>query len=406
MNHTSGNFAAGISLVNPACDADWPAATPAGIRRYLTALVEKGPTHFAANAVGVAAEILRVGDSLMPLLVSDGAAGKASMLSPFGHHISYPIEEISRRSRVLNRPVLGALLSPLMLALRAGALDRVVLLNHWLLSGSPAPDLPGAAWGPVIAYLSARYPSHALVVQDVKPDLQPALAKALVRAGGLAVPTRRVQVIDPKAPLSGKAARKKRYHRTIARRIAERGAADLVPLDVARAQTARLAELYAASNIGRHSALNPDYLPAFFDLALDCKEFHLHAWKAAEGPADWIVAFNLQRHDTEFIHWSTFGCEDPAPDGPGRSVPSHYERVAATDLVVAEETGLMLDWGAGADEFKRFRGAVAYQQIEVVFVSHLALHRRAVWQLLARLRKWRAQQLGHKTVGHMIDPRN
>jgi hypothetical protein len=399
MDQTSGNFAAGVGLVNPARDADWPAATPAGIRRYLAALAEKGPAHFAANAVGVATEILRVGDSLLPLLVSDGVAGKASILSPLGHHISYPIEEISRRSRVLTRPLLSALLSPLALTLKAGALDRVVLLNHWLLSGSPAPDLPSAAWGPVIAYLSARYPSHALVVQDVKPDLQPALAAALIRAGGLAVPTRQVQVIDPKVCLSGKSAKKKRYRRVVARRIAEKAAADLVSLEVARAQTARLAELYRASNIGRHSALNPDYLQAFFDLALDCEEFHLHAWRAAEGSPEWIVAFNLQRHDAEFIHWSTFGCEDPPPDGPERSVPSHYERVAATDIVVAEETGLMLDWGAGADEFKRLRGAVAHQQIEVVFVRHLAVHRRAAWHLLARLRRWRARQLGRGTAG-------
>lgn len=392
MDHTSGKLTFDISLVDPAREADWPPATPPGIRRYLTALATRGPAHFVANAAGVEARILRVGDRVLPILVSDGAAGKASILSPFGHHMSYPIEEISRRSRVLTKPALRLLLSPLVLAFRMGRLDRVVLLNHWLLSGSPVPDLPEAAWGPVIAFLAARYPSHAVVVQDVKPGLQPALAVALDGAGGLAVPTRRVQIIDPKDPLPGKGGRKKRYHRIVARRIAEEAAADLVPTEVARAQTGRLAELYRASNINRHSALNPSYTQAFFELALGCDEFHMQGWRSPGGPADRIVAFNLQRHDAEFIHWSTFGCEDP-PKEQEASGPSYYERVTATDLVAAEQSGLLLDWGAGADDFKRMRGAVPHQQVEVVFTGHLPPHRRAAWRLLARLRRWRAHSL-------------
>ncbi|MBW4708904.1 hypothetical protein KX928_14035 [Roseobacter sp. YSTF-M11] len=390
MGHLNDSTTDPVKVIDPVQPDQWPDNTPAGIRRYLSEVARAGPPHFVENAQGVAAEILRVGQTVLPVLVSDGGAGKASILSPFAHHIRYPIDEISRNSAYLSGLLLRILLSPLSLFLKAGKLDRVVLLNHWLMSGSPEPDVPPSLWPEVIACLGQRYPTHAIVLQDIKPSLEAERATALKAAGGVFVPTRLVNIIDPQDKLSGAKNKKKRYARNVARRHYIDTAGQLMSHAETRAQVERICQLYRHSNIERHSGLNPVYTPAFFDLTFDCGEFRWQAWP--QETTDQIAAFNLQRLDDKFIHWSTFGAEEPDADADH---PDHslYERVAATDLAVAEETGLLLDWGGGAMEFKKLRGAAIHAQYEVVFTAHLHPWRRAVWAVLAWLRKKRLHQL-------------
>ncbi len=380
-----------VRLIDVRQDSDWPEQTPEGIRRYLTGLVTLGPARLVGNAQGVTAQVLRVGTGVVPVLVSDGRRGKASILSPIGHHVLYPVVEISRRS-LLARILVHVVALPLVVLFRAMQLDRIVLINHWLLSGAPDPDFPDADWPEVISTLRAAFPDHALVVPDIKPDLQPGLAAALMQSGGLAVPTRRVAILDPNASTAGGKFKRIRHARVILRRLVENARPDLLPQDVAAPQTERIATLYAVSNLTRHSWLNPDYRPEFFDLALTCREFHLHAWRAKGSDDDTIAAFSLQRTDPRWIHWTTFG-RDATNDLAGKSGPRYYERVTGADFVMAEQSGLVLDWGAGADEFKRCRGSVLHQQVEVAFARHLGPIRRSAWLLLAKLRTMRARQM-------------
>ncbi len=366
-----------IAVIDPDRKENWPSAVPPGIRRYLTALSRTGPSRLAENAKGVVGEILRVGELVLPVLVSDGAPGKALILSPLAHHVYYPIQEIGRTSRILGRLGLRALVSPLELTLRAGALDRVAFINHWLLSGAPPPEVPAPAWPQVFSYLADRHPSHALLVQDIKPSLAPAIVGGLDSAGAVSVPTRTVAIVDPAASLEGQRFRRVRYKRARGRSMIHDAMPDLAALPNATRQ----AELYLHSNVARHSNLNPAYLQASFQLALSCEEFTLHAWRAPRGVSDKVAAFNLQRMDSHTIHSSTFGAEPSE-----RKSDSYCERIAATDIAVSEDRNLLLDWGAGADEFKRLKGAAPHAQMEFAYIEHLPAVRRTPWLLLAWLR--------------------
>ncbi|GMG81954.1 hypothetical protein LNKW23_11670 [Paralimibaculum aggregatum] len=379
-----------IAIVDPADPASWPATVPPGTRRHLAALVDPGPAALMANAGEMRGELLRVGDAVLPVLISGAQGPRASILSPLAHHVLYPAEEIARASKRIGRGTLRALLAPLVLALRLGRIDRCAFVNHWLLSGAPDPGLPAADWAAALAFLAARHPDHALVVQDVTQTLTPELHDALAQAGGEPVPSRRICVLDPSAPLSGRKRRKLRNNRnTLARLLAE-----AAPRQLGRAalegQEERLAALHAEANIGRHSQLNPAYTAAFFRLALACEDVRLAAWAAPDGPPGEIAAFNLQREDGRRLYWTTFGRLPPGADDAVRG----YELAAASDIAVAAERGLLLDWGGGAEHFKRMRGAVLHQQLEMVFTRHLPWHRRAAWGLLARLRRLRARQVG------------
>lgn len=380
-----------VDFIDVNAEEGWPQDTPIGIRRYLSELVCKTPQAFVDNVEGVVARVMRVGDQVLPVMVCDGKGGIASILSPYGHHICYPVEEIARESPYLSVRLLHAFLSPLTLLLRAGSLDRVVMINHWLLSGSPEPNLPDQAWPEVLAFLSKRYPEHAIVLQDLKPDLSPNTATVLSDVGAVLIPSRLVHIVNPADPLEGSKNKGKRYKRNLARRQYLAGLAEEASEQEITVQSQRLCALYRASNVARHSALNPQYTQAFFELAAGCAEFSYRAW-VRPGNAQ-IAAFNLQRLDNRFIHWSTFGV-DPATPNPVDQNHSYYERAASTDLALAEETGLLLDWGGGAAEFKKLRGATEYVQYEAVIAEHLGWLSRLAWLILARLRTLRLHQLG------------
>ena len=367
---------------------DWPSGTQPGTREYLTALAGNGPVRLAANAKGVTGEVLRVGETVLPLLISDGALGKASILSPRAHHIGYPIFEIARQSRYLNEFAVASILSPLTLLMKLGALDRVVLINHWLLSGSPEPNVGDQDWPRIFAYVADRFPGHALVVPDIKPDRQPQRAKAMEIAGAFPVPTRIVNLVDPAKAVEGKRFKKMRYKRKQGEKNLRAAESDRITGTEARDQCKRLARLYRQSNRNNHSTLNPDYTEAFFALALTSEAFALHAWREAGADDTEIAGFNLQRMDEETIHWSTFGVDPAAKDAEYL-----YERIAAADLDIALRKQLWLDWGAGADGYKRHRGAEPYSQVEMVVTRHLPMHQRMAWNLLSRLRHLRQRQM-------------
>ncbi|MEM8818445.1 MAG: hypothetical protein AAGE90_02795 [Pseudomonadota bacterium] len=370
-----------ICLILPEQDPDWPSNMSAGDRRYLSALLNPGPTALATNARGVSGAVLRVGDHALPLLIADGAPGNASMLSPIGHHVLYPIHEMSRRAAPPRRWALHALGKLLETTLRLGAVDKAVFVNHWLLTAAP-PPLPPATWPAVRAFLVERFPGHAIIVQDVKPSLDPSTAEGLERAGARALRARQVTVVDPRRSLTGKRFKTVRHNRNRARRLLEAWEGSRLAASAIAPQTERMAALYRARNVLGHSALNLDYTPAFFALALSCDAFRCEAWHAGEG-AD-LAAFNLVRVDGGVATWSAFGSvAEPEPDAEG----SFYELATAVDLALAENEGLRLDWGGGAAAFKVARGAEPHEQLDMVFVDHLGARRRAAWTLLARLRR-------------------
>lgn len=369
-------------VIDPVRDDDWPAATPPGVRRYLAALASDDAARFVANAPGVRVEILRAGEAVLPLAVSDGRPGKASMLSPTAHHVHYPIHEIARASgRRGTRLLLRLACAPLLALFRLGALDRVVYVNHWLMVGSPAVAVAGDDWPAVVAAVAARHPDHAVVVVDLHPEREPDLAAALLAAGGRAIPTRYVHMLDPARDTSRSV---RRQRKELRRDLARAEALRIAPAAVAR-QGERLAALYRHSNVERHADLNPHYTPAFFALALGCEQFACQAWRAPDADDDRVAGFNIQCDDGATIFWSAFGA-DPEPRRP-----SFYLLACAADLTRAEATGMAFDWGAGAAEVKRLRGAVPTWQVEVVFAAHLPSRRRFAWWLLATLRTLRVR---------------
>lgn len=372
-----------IAMLDPHRDEDWPRDTPPGIRRFLTDLVLDGPEAFMSNARGVDASIIRVGSTVVPLLISDGRRGKASCLSAIGHHVLYPIDEIAKQHGRFWKPTLRLFLAPLLAAFRIGRLDKIAYLNHWLVTGAPPLRFDAPTWAALLRFVAERYPDHAVLVPDILPEEETALCARLEAAGAQAVPWRTVCVLDPEHLTDVHSPRTVHKHWQVCRSLLRRAQARQVGADTARAQVPRLAALYQDVYRKRHNILNPDYTDRFFAKAVSAWCFEFVGWVDERGT---IEAFQIIWWHDKRLLWAAFGVD------LARARERYLYPLSMAYVV--EETrrlGRIMNWGAGSASFKIFRGARTCRQVEFAYCRHLPWHRRAVWAFLRGFRVWRAR---------------
>jgi len=347
-------------------------------RAYLGAIAEHGVPELLENGRGLVLRVWTVDGAPVPILVSDGRPGKAAFASPRAHYLDYPVHEIARRSRFWTRRRLGLALLPLRAALAWGRIDRVVYLHHWLLVGGPPPAFARASLRRLVERAAREHPDHAVVLPGVVPALDPGLARDAGDCGGRLVQKRIVYVVDPRRPLRGRRSKGARRNRRVDRDLLRSADARRLEGPALGPHAGGMRELYARLYLDRHAGdLNARYTTAFFRLALASGLFQAVGWTQGEA----LEAFQLHLVSGGVLDASVCGYDTEAPLARGL-----YRMLAAEDLDTAERAGVVTNWGAGSDRFKRLRGGEPCFEFDAVFDRHLPLRRRLPWWLLRRAR--------------------
>ncbi len=149
------------------------------LARWFAPVLEHGAAWCAPNLETTLA-FLRVDGIEVPLTVNEAEWDNSWICSPWTHYVTYAAEEIDRPTGPLTSAAVGALLGGLGAWFRRADLNRVVMVNNWLLSTNPWPrweprDLPG-----VLDALVARWPTTpSSSVRSTKRSAPPP-----ARAGG------------------------------------------------------------------------------------------------------------------------------------------------------------------------------------------------------------------------------
>lgn len=313
----------------------------------------------------------------IPLVVSKGRRGNASILSPTAHYLDYPLLEMGRHSSGLRRSFYATLGVPWKGMFRATSFDRVVYVNHWLLNGSPPLRLSAGELARLIEEIRTKYPEHALIFSTIVPALTPNLSGTLSSLGGRAVQSRIVHILDTSAPLPGTSKRGIREKRNVDRRLHESRLPDRVTDSHALLPHAeRMHELYGQLYLTRYTPMNPQYTEEFFRMVLESGEFQASGW--FDGGR--LEAFNIRLLRDGINHTSICGYDTSAPKKKGL-----FRLLAAEDMLGAGEYDVV-NWGGGNASFKKFRGAEPALEYDIVFDGHLAARRRFPWRVVQELR--------------------
>jgi hypothetical protein len=340
------------------------ARDPSLAGQIMTALAQHGAAAFVANAQSQPM-LLRYGAIHLPVLCQNAAIGDTYVTSPHSAYVLYARDEIDimglrGAARLGSRAALGLLDR----WLRAARINRVVQIDNWLLSTSLHGAWHGEGLPAMRQALIERFPGHIPVVRCVDEWSCPQLLGALRADGWTLAASRQIWVTDDLA----RDWKPRSHVKADARALRRSGLAieDLQTVTLPDAQ--RIAQLYAQLYLGRYSALNPVYTPAFVELA---GRTGLLRYRVARGGDGQIMAVAGMRVAGDIVTVPMLGYDTTRPQSEG------LYRIAS--LLASEwalDNGCRHHGSAGAGTFKRNRGARSEIEYMALYTAHLPPARR------------------------------
>ncbi|MFM2416852.1 MAG: hypothetical protein RL385_1575 [Pseudomonadota bacterium] len=352
-------------------DAHFPAGAAADeVRRWLLPMLAHGPRHFVRN-VACDLHALMGPDFVLPVSVTGGrVAGNSYVVSPYAHYVSYLEEELRLVSNPAVRRLLAAAVDGLAVLLRRGDIDRVAIVNNWLLSTNLYPALTAENLRQITSCMTATFPEHALMFRSLNPRTTPALIAQLGALGYAPIVSRRVHLFDAR---DAALFRRKAFRRDHAL-IAQQGYRAQHLVHVTPADAERIAALYGALYLEKYSQLNPAFTPAFVEAAVHHGWLEVHVLRHG-ARIDGVLGFFAREG---VMTTPLLGYDTALPKERGL-----YRMLTALLSVLARDRGLLLHRSSGAATFKRARGALPEFEYAYVYTRHLPTLRRAVWGMLS-----------------------
>ncbi len=308
----------------------------------------------------------------LPLLVVDGARNQAAICSIRSHYADYTAEEARRRLRGrLQLPVVLVGLAALGRLIDTFRLDRVVFVNHWLLSSNPTPPLDLATLAHMTADLRKRYPDRALVIRSLNPLTGRGLLQTCSAEGFQLVRSRRVWIFDPKYCDYKKNRDILRDLRKLHTSGSDRNGMQATPDDVPL-----LASQYRQLYVAKYSRYNPDFTEEFFHATLVGNILEYRTLRGADG-LDGFVAWYDGREE---MAGELVGYDVSKPRELGL-----FRQSMAAQFEASLRTGRRLNLSSGNSSFKRFRGARPVLEYDAVYCRHLPVGVRTAWHSLSAL---------------------
>lgn len=327
---------------------------------------------FADNMHGRTA-LLESGGAAMPVLVSDGDFDSAWTCSPRVTYSEAASEEAGRNLPPLLRAPARGLASATGRWLTRAGLDRVVAVNHWLLSTDlhpPASSVPVAA---MLGQTLQRWPGHVPWFRSLNVVDNVDWLETLAGLGFDLVASRQVYLYADIPKLVARHGDLKRdlalLGRTPLRRAGDQ--------DIGEADYARIAMLYGQLYLDKYSRLNPRYSEQFIRLWHQSGLLELHGFRDPSGSL--LCVIGLFRQGST-LSAPIVGYDTALPQKLGL-----YRLLTACAYEVAGRNGYRLNFSAGAAHFKRLRGGEPAIEYSAFYTRHLPKSAGRAVRILSQL---------------------
>ncbi len=359
----------------------WPSTLEGrAAKNWLTPMLQYGSQKYVQN-VQTQLFVLIWGQLVLPITVNRSEPHNSYVCSPFAHYVTYAKEEL----RELKNPALERVLAPVLTALglflRLGKIDHVVHVNNWLLSTNlyPLPKLEPAQIQTITQFLAQQFSDCAIIWRSISPNALETpdwpIAPQDFGPDFAQIPSRSVLLLDARGGIQHT---KRDFKQDL--KLLRMGGYHLRA--ATHADLPRALALYDLLYLQKYSLQNPQFTPAFFELAFLRQTLELFVLERS-GKVDAVMGFYSKG---KFLTCPVFGYDTALPQELGL-----YRMLSAHLALEAEKRGLMVHVSSGVAGFKRSRGAVAALEVSAVYTRHLPSHRRGVWGALERVvkRAWK-----------------
>jgi len=258
-------------------------------------------------------------------------------------------------------------------------LDRAVLVGNEPVSTNNRSARQQAALATVCAAEADAFRDRHVGVRNLTPEFHAPLMERLSAQGFVMLPARVVYVYDARRALLRATSHLKR-DRALLRRS---GLEPQMLEALTPGEALHIRQLYDAVYLDRHCRLNAQYTAAFFRETVDSGAMRCLVLRDGEGE---IRAFALLQQAGDVLTAPAVGYDTARPEA------GYYRQLVAALLGHVERERLLLNYSAGAGDFKRKRGGVP-------MMDYTALRAPAT----ARLRPWLYAAIARQVAGLGVD---
>ena len=351
----------------------WPETEEGKLaRQHLLPLMLEGPEAFIQNAQ-TRLWVLKLDDLVIPLTVNEREYQNCYLLSSY--FVAAGLKEKNEKASAWR-----VLLSMPWIKLFSGLLkwikiNKVVIINNWLLSTNPYPELTASQIHVITSCLKERFPDHYFMFRSVNNYRSAAVYNALHQGQFRLIPCRQVYMYDPSltSSLSSSVLRKQKKdtNRLSHRHYTVETVSTLAPIEIAR-----LLHLYRNVYVDKYTSYSPLYTERFLLSALKNQTLLLKVLKK-EGIIYGVAGF-LEKNGYLLVPF--FGYDTSVAQEEGL-----YRMLSAIIMQEIEARHLVSHQGSGAGQFKKWRGF--FEQLEYVGIydRHLPAFRRLFWILSQKI---------------------
>lgn len=341
-----------------------------GLYEYFKPLIENGINFYIKN-INAEAKILKVDNVLLPLIIADKNYDDSLYTSFYSSYIGYILKDLTSTSFVTT--FFKHLLEMTGRILKKAEVNKIIYVNHWLLSTNLYPKLKEEQLQLITSYLKKEYPEHAIVFKNVAPRTLPNLFNNLKAQSYRMIVSRQVFILDKEAR---KGINKRQRAKVKKDRKLIEDSDYYFSGSINDNDFERLADIYHQLYIGKYSIYNPCYTSEFFELLKDNPLFNLQILRTEDAIDGLLLTFSIDNQST---------C--PAMGYQLDKMPENalYRMLVAKLTADSEENNLDFHMSAGVGDFKKQRGARAETEYSAIYFEHLPLRRKFVYLVLQKI---------------------
>jgi hypothetical protein len=341
----------------------WPHTKEAQqVRNFFLPLLNEGVDAFIEN-VKTRLFLLQVDDLVIPITVNEKEYNNAYVTSNYVF-ISILKQKLraSRSLRLLTPFVMG-----LDLALRMIKINKVVIVNNWLMTLSLHKILSDENVQMITNFLIKQFPDHSIMWRSLNNYRSNQLLDALENFKYHLINARKIYFFDPsKEKEFGQRAR--RHLKQDLEVFKESGYEVLRNKDIKEKDFPRLIELYEMIYVEKYKNVSPIFNEKFLSNLLTVENIEFIALKKETIDGFCVLLKTQQEMSMAFI-----GHDTKLPLSSGV-----YRMLNCQAIQEAKNSCLLFNQSSGADTFKEWRGGIKTPEYVAIYDQHLPLSRRFI----------------------------
>jgi hypothetical protein len=351
-------------------DLEFP-STPDGeyARLYLLPIIRDGAQKYIANVYNTELMAVKVGETIIPITVSDFHPDNTYTVSPYSHYVSYGgFEEVHRLENPPIEALIKFVMRPVAWYFRRTELDKVVYVNNWLLSTNLYPSVNSDQLSALCEALPKWFPDRAIIFRSLDRIRSPHICDHLSAHDYDLVLSRQVWFMEPAEAM------KFRQFKEDLRLIKRNG--HVRSEELSDDELARGVDLYNQLYLKKYSYYNPQFTVDFLRLARDEKILNLRMLRK-DGVLNAIMGYFVRNGA---MTQPLFGYDTSLPQETAL-----YRHLTAVTLQEGLEKKLLVHASGGVGKFKKGRSGKRVIEYNAVFTKHLPRYRQTPWKLIQRI---------------------